>query len=84
MPIATACSACGSRVTAPDGAAGHRLPCPKCREPVTVPAIFGLLPAEGQSTRPDAVAALLAASASPITPPAATQPDDALTPPPNV
>lgn len=37
MPIPTRCS-CGAQFKAPDSAAGKRVKCPKCAEPVTIPA----------------------------------------------
>lgn len=38
MPIAITCESCGSHAQAPEAAAGRKLPCPKCRSPITVPA----------------------------------------------
>lgn len=38
MPISVSCPACGSVHVAPDNAAGHALPCQKCRMPVPIPA----------------------------------------------
>lgn len=41
MPIAVVCPACGARLRAPDAVAGRRVPCPKCRVPVDLPAGAG-------------------------------------------
>ncbi len=38
MPIAIVCPSCGSKIKAPDNAAGRRAKCPKCASPVDVPA----------------------------------------------
>lgn len=37
MPIAVVCT-CGARLQAPDAAAGKRVKCPKCQNPLAVPA----------------------------------------------
>ncbi len=38
MPIAVQCPSCGAKLNAPDKASGKRLPCPKCKKPLTVSA----------------------------------------------
>ncbi|MBN9517084.1 hypothetical protein J0H58_00975 [bacterium] len=38
MPISASCPACGSDHVGPDSAAGHTLPCRKCRTPVPIHA----------------------------------------------
>ncbi len=38
MPIPLVCPSCEASMNAPDGAAGKRLVCPKCRVPIRVPA----------------------------------------------
>jgi hypothetical protein len=37
MPIVFPCPECSSRLKAPEGASGHKIKCPKCNTPVTVP-----------------------------------------------
>src|SRR5579862_7458626 len=37
MSISVACPTCGSRLKAPDNAAGKTVKCPKCAAPITVP-----------------------------------------------
>lgn len=61
MAISVGCAACGSRLNAPDAAAGRQVRCPKCAAPITVP----YLP-EGKSSPPKSMAS---------TPRAADQPD---------
>jgi predicted RNA-binding Zn-ribbon protein involved in translation (DUF1610 family) len=39
MPISFRCPSCGSKVKAPDGAAGRVFSCPNCRAPMTVPGM---------------------------------------------
>jgi RsiW-degrading membrane proteinase PrsW (M82 family) len=37
MPFSIQCPGCGQRLKAPDGLAGRRLPCPKCKHELQVP-----------------------------------------------
>jgi TM2 domain-containing membrane protein YozV len=37
MPIVVTCPSCGSKLKAPDTAAGKKLKCPKCQAPIAVP-----------------------------------------------
>src|SRR5947209_19454246 len=41
MPFSLSCPGCGSRLRAPDAAAGRALRCPKCDGPVVVPSATG-------------------------------------------
>ncbi len=41
MPISVTCPSCGSKIKAPDGLAGRRANCPKCKAPINVPAANG-------------------------------------------
>ena len=53
MPISLSCPVCGSKIRAPDQAAGRRVACPKCGEPLTVPTAAGPTPDwVGQATPP--------------------------------
>lgn len=38
MPIPVSCAACNAKLKAPDPAAGRKLKCPACGQPVPVPA----------------------------------------------
>lgn len=38
MPIAITCTSCGSRINAPDAAAGKKAKCPKCKAVVSIPS----------------------------------------------
>ncbi len=38
MPISIQCGSCRTTLKAPDASAGKTLPCPKCRQPVSIPA----------------------------------------------
>ena len=40
MAIPVACGSCGSRMNAPDHAAGKTAKCPKCSNPITVPVKY--------------------------------------------
>jgi hypothetical protein len=42
MPIAVTCTHCGTRVKAPDAAAGKKLACPKCKVVLVVPPVTGI------------------------------------------
>jgi hypothetical protein len=56
MPISVACSSCASKFKAPDHAAGRSTKCPKCGEPLVVPAAnVSPTPATGASTQVGAV-----------------------------
>jgi hypothetical protein len=37
MPIPVSCGSCGTKLKAPDSAAGHKTKCPKCSTPILVP-----------------------------------------------
>jgi regulator of protease activity HflC (stomatin/prohibitin superfamily) len=41
MSIAVACPTCGAKLKAPDNAAGRKVKCPKCQQPVAVPRPSG-------------------------------------------
>ena len=49
MPIAVACKACSAKFKAPDAAAGRRARCPKCGEPILIPAVTAPAKAAGNS-----------------------------------
>ncbi len=67
MPVTVSCPSCGTKLKAPDSAAGRKLACPKCKAAVPVPA----------DPPPPAVAdarSLAVAASPPAPPPAATKP----------
>ena len=38
MPVSVVCPGCSAKLNAPDAAAGKRVKCPKCQQPIAVPA----------------------------------------------
>ena len=38
MSISVVCSGCNAKLNAPDGAAGKKVKCPKCQNPIAIPA----------------------------------------------
>jgi hypothetical protein len=66
MPIPVVCGGCQSRFNAPDQAAGRRTACPKCQQPLTIPAATASpLPTAVQVTPTKAVPPLAKAVAVP-------------------
>lgn len=53
MPITIACPSCKARLQAPDNTAGKRVKCPKCQNPIPVPAAGGT-PAPAPAKQPAA------------------------------
>src|SRR5437868_4304018 len=39
MNITVTCISCGQKLSAPENLAGRRVPCPKCKAPIDVPAV---------------------------------------------
>ena len=44
MNITVTCNSCGQKLSAPSALAGRRVPCPKCKAPLDVPATSGASP----------------------------------------
>ena len=57
MPISVACPVCAARIKAPDLAAGRRVKCPKCGEPLAVPSATGPTPDWVPDSPPEAASA---------------------------
>lgn len=60
MNISVTCISCGKKLSAPEGLAGKRVPCPKCNAPVDVPLAAtvverGPAPVAAQAARPPAM-----------------------------
>lgn len=52
MSIEAICDNCGSRLKAPDTAAGRKLRCPKCQQPTVVPELSAVAAPPPTPTRP--------------------------------
>ena len=50
MPIPVTCGSCGTKLKAPDSAAGRKVKCPKCSTPVAVPNGVAAAPAAASKT----------------------------------
>ncbi len=58
MPIPVVCSACATKLKAPDNAAGRKTKCPKCATPIAIPGGAPVLSPQIAEPRRQAVAAV--------------------------